>query len=319
MNEHNAEQTLEQRVGRVHLRTRQGIEAEHGADVFHVGANVFHLENWYSSHSLIRFVLRCLGLYERGVKNTLNIQVRRNPVNMARLPKAFDGYTVLQLSDLHLDMHADYPAALSEAIKALDYDLCVITGDFRAETKGNYEQALEALAKVRPHIKTAVYGILGNHDSIHMVPGIEALDISLLINQSVELKRVKANESASLWLAGIDDPHYFKMENFEKAADDIPSSAATILLSHSPEPYQRAAHIGFDLMLCGHTHGGQICLPGGRPLITNANAPRSFCSGVWRYGEMQGYTSVGSGSSLVDVRYNCLPEVTLHQLSAASD
>ena len=80
------------------------------------------------------------------------------------------------------------------------------------------------------------------------------------------------------------------MDNFERAAQYIPPDAAAILLSHSPEPYQRAAHAGFDLMLSGHTHGGQICLPGGVALMTNADCPRLFCKGAWRYQTMQGYT-----------------------------
>lgn len=310
MNEKNTLESLERRIGRVHLRQRHGIESEHGADVFRIGANMFHLENWYSSHQVIRFLLKCLGLYSRGVRNSLNIQLRQNNVLIPRLPAVFNGYTILHLSDLHLDMNPDYPAALIRRLDSLDYDLCVITGDFRARTSGPWEAAIEAMAKVRPHIHAPVYGILGNHDAIDMVPALESLDMQLLINQSGRIQR----DNMDLWLAGIDDPHYFQLENFEKAADEIPSSAVAILLSHSPEPYRRAAHIGFDLMLSGHTHGGQICLPGGTPLITNANAPRSFCAGAWEYEGMQGYTSVGSGSSVVDVRFNCPPEVTLHHL-----
>ena len=106
------------------------------------------------------------------------------------------------------------------------------------------------------------------------------------------------------------------MDNFEKAAQNIPPEALAILLSHSPEPYRLAAHTGFDLMLSGHTHGGQICLPGGVALMTNADCPRRFCRGAWRYHHMQGYTSLGSGSSVVGVRFNCPPEITLHHLRA---
>ncbi len=304
-------QRLEKRIGRVHLRTRTGIETEHGADVFHIGANVFHLENWYSGHKIIRFILKLLRLHTRGVRNSLNITARSNAVTIPHLPKAFDGFTLLHLSDLHLDMHPEYPSALNRAIEQLDYDLCVITGDFRARTKGPIDDAISAMGAVITQIKAPTYAILGNHDSIFMLPALEDMGIQVLLNQSVAISR----DNEKLWLAGIDDPHYFKMENFEKAADDIPAESASILLSHSPEPYQRAAHIGFDLMLSGHTHGGQICLPGGIALITNANAPRDYCAGKWRYGDMQGYTSVGSGSSIVDVRFNCPPEITLHRLS----
>lgn len=310
MNEKNDEQKLERRIGRVHLLQRRGIESEHGADVFRIGANVFHLENWYSGHRLIRFILKVLRLYERGVRNSLNIQLRENSVQMSHLPSSFDGFRLLHLSDLHLDMNPDYPAALVQRLQGLSYDACVITGDFRARTSGPWQAALEAMAEVRPHIQAPAYGILGNHDGIDMLPALEDLGIQILLNQAVQIKR----GSDLIWLAGIDDPHYFQLENFEKAADDIPADAPSILLSHSPEPYRRAAHIGFDLMLSGHTHGGQICLPGGLPLITNAHAPRRFCAGAWQYENMKGYTSVGSGSSVVDVRFNCLPEITVHTL-----
>ena len=87
-----------------------------------------------------------------------------------------------------------------------------------------------------------------------------------------------------------------------------------MLLSHTPELYRQAAHAGFDLMLCGHTHGGQICLPGGVPVLTNADCPRRYCAGRWRHHRMHGYTSRGTGVSMVDVRLNCPPEVTLHRL-----
>ena len=145
--------------------------------------------------------------------------------------------------------------------------------------------------------------------------GIEALGVRLLINESAILER----NGAFVHLAGIDDPHYFQVDNFDRATQHIPPDAAAILLAHSPEPYRLAAHAGFDLMLSGHTHGGQVCLPGEIALMTNADCPRRFCKGPWRYHTMQGYTSVGSGSSVVGVRFNCPPEITLHRLRVRPD
>ena len=301
---------LEKRIGRVHLQQRLGIEADHATQIFGRGRTFFHIENWYSTHALMRLTLRGLGLYRRGLRNATAIQVRRNEVVIPRLPEAFDGFTLLHLSDLHLDMDDGYPAALIERLGQVDYDVCVMTGDFRAKTYGPHEAAIEALAQVRPHLRGPVYAILGNHDSIRMVPAIEALGITLLLNESVSLER----GDATIHLAGIDDPHYFQVDNFDKAARRIPPGAAAILLSHSPETYRHAAHAGFDLTLSGHTHGGQICLPGGIALMTNAACPRRFCKGAWRYHAMQGYTSAGSGSSVVGVRFNCPPEITLHHL-----
>lgn len=304
---------LAARLGRVHLRQRLGLESEYEAQVFRSGTHFFHLENWFLAHAVIRTTLGLVGLHGRGRRNVLKIRMVRNEVRLASLPAAFDGYTILHLSDLHLDMSADFVHALIERVRAADYDLCVLTGDYRYRTRGPYAPALDGLARLRPHLKEPVYAVLGNHDTIRMVPGMEDLGIRVLLNESVTLER----DGATIHLAGIDDAHYYRVDNLHKAAHDIPHEAVSILLSHTPEPYRNAAHADFKLMLCGHTHGGQICLPGGIPLITDADCPRAYARGPWRYHDLVGYTSVGAGSSIVDVRLNCLPEITLHRLQRA--
>ena len=306
---------LEKRIGRIHFQQRLGIENDRATQIFGRGRTFFHIENWYSIHTLIRLILRGLGLYGRGLRNAAAIEIRHNEVILPKLPEAFDGFTLLHLSDLHLDMDPAYPAALIERLQQTDYDICVMTGDFRAKTYGDFDAAIAALAEVRPHLRGPVYAILGNHDSIRMVPAIEALGITLLLNESVVLER----DGARIHLAGIDDPHYYQVDNFDKATTHISPEELSILLSHSPETYRHAAHADFDLMLSGHTHGGQICLPGGIALMTNADCPRRFCRGAWRHHAMQGYTSTGSGASVVGVRYNCPPEITLHRLKVQPD
>jgi predicted MPP superfamily phosphohydrolase len=238
--------------------------------------------------------------------------VRENRVGIARLPLAFDGFTVLHLTDLHLDMRPDMPHVLAERVRDVDYDVAVITGDFRARTHGPWRAALDGLEQVRAQLADPVYAVLGNHDSLRMVPRMEAMGIRVLLNESIAIAR----GDEAIHIAGIDDPHYFGVHNMEKAAAGIPEQAVAILLAHSPEIYRQAAHAGFALMLSGHTHGGQICLPGGLPLYLNARCPRRFCRGAWRYHDLHGYTSVGSGVSVVDVRLNCPPEITLHRLRA---
>ena len=307
------ERKLVERLGRAHARQRLGLEQDYEARVFGLGRNFFHLENWYSVHGLIRLLLRASLLHGRGRRNARRIRVRHNPVAIAGLPTAAEGLRLLHISDLHLDMAEDMPAVLIETVRGLEYDLCVLTGDFRARTYGPCEDTLQGLARLRTHLSSPVYAILGNHDSIRMVPGIEALEIRLLLNESVVLEQ----GGGGIHLVGIDDPHYYRADNLEKAAADVPEDTVSILLAHSPEIYRHASYLGFDLMLCGHTHGGQICLPGGRPLLCNARAPRDLCRGAWRYNGMQGYTSVGSGVCVVDVRLNCPPEVTLHTLTRA--
>jgi len=301
---------LESRLGRLHVRQRLGLENDYEARVFRKGTHFFHLENWYSVHSLIRNSLRFVGLHGRGRRNALAIQVRENEITLPNLPRAFDGFTLLQLTDLHVDMNREFVQVLIAAVRSLDYDLCVLTGDYRARTFGSFAATLDGLKQLRAHLRDTVYAVLGNHDSIRMVPGMEAMGYRLLLNESVQIVR----DGQAIFLAGIDDAHYYRMENFHRAAHDVPAEAVSILLSHTPEAYRHAAYAGFNLMLSGHTHGGQICLPGGVPIITDADCPRALARGAWRYQDLIGYTSVGAGSCIVDVRLNCPPEIVLHRL-----
>ena len=301
---------LERRLGRVYARQRLGIERDHEAQLFGQGLNFFHIENWYSAHSLIRNSLRVTGLYARGRKNAAQVEVRRNLVKLKSLPPRFDGYSILHISDMHADISEDAMRRTIELVPDLRYDLCVVTGDYRGKTYGSYEQCLADVARVRSHLRAPVYGVLGNHDTIRMVPGLEAMGIRMLLNEADAITR----DGERIHLAGIDDAHFYRVDNIEKAAEHIPHGACSILLSHTPEVYRQAAHAGFALLLAGHTHGGQICLPGSIPIMLGSAMPRSLGSGAWKYHEMAGYTSVGAGTSIVAVRINCPPEITLHQL-----
>ena len=301
---------LEQRLGQLHARQRLGIERDHEAQIFGQGINFFHIENWYSIHSVIRTTLKLTGLYWRGVRNAQRIRVNRNYLAFEALPRRFDGFTVLHISDLHVDMNEGAMRRLTELLPGLDYDLCVLTGDYRGATFGAFDAALEGLARVRSELRGQVYGVLGNHDTIRMVPGLEEMRIRMLLNECEVISR----DDQRIYLAGIDDAHYYRVDNIEKAAAKIPHGGFSILLSHTPEIYRQAAHAGFDLLLGGHTHGGQICLPGSIPITLDSVLPRRMGAGSWKYHEMMGYTSVGVGSSIVAVRINCLPEITLHHL-----
>lgn len=304
-------EALEPRLGHLYIRQRLGLERDYEAHIFRKGTHFFHIENWYSIHGLIRGGLRAAGLLARGRRNALAIEVRHHDVEIAHLPAAFEGFTLLQLSDLHFGMSAGFLGALIARIRPLKYDLCVLTGDYRAPTFGPYDLALAGLKELRAHLAGMPYAVLGNHDTIRMVPGMEALGYRLLINEYAKVQR----GGDELYVAGIEDAHFYRLENYHRTAHDIPGHAASILLSHTPEAYRHAAHAGFALMLCGHTHGGQICLPGGIPILTDADSPRAFARGSWRHHEMVGYTSAGAGTCIVDVRLNCAPEVTLHRLT----
>ena len=301
---------LEQRLGRVHAKQRLGIETAHEAQVFGQGINFFHIENWYSVHSVIRNTLKLAGLYERGKRNAERIVVRHNDVWFEQLPPLFDGFAILHISDMHVDMNEVAMRHLAELVSDLRYDACVLTGDFRGKTFGPFEATLDGVSRVRAHLKQPVYGVLGNHDTILMVPGLEAMGIRMLLNESEAILR----DDQRIDIAGIDDAHFFRVDNIEKAASQIPDGQFSILLSHTPEIYRQAAHAEFNLLLSGHTHGGQICLPASIPITLDSVLPRRMGAGAWQYHNMIGYTSVGAGSSVVAVRFNCPPEITLHTL-----
>lgn len=195
-------------------------------------------------------------------------------------------------------------------VSVLEYDICVLTGDYRGKTYGPFAASLKGINELVKQLRGPLYGVLGNHDSIYMAPSLEAIGIRILFNESETIYR----GGHQIYLAGVDDAHFYRADDLAKAAKLIPQDAFSILLSHTPEVYSRAASTGFDLMLSGHTHGGQLCLPGGIPIKLEARLPRVFGAGSWYHSDMAGYTSVGVGTSLLPVRLNCPPEITLHTL-----
>ena len=301
---------LEERLGRLYARQRLGIEGEREGRVFGQGINFFHPENWYLSASFIRTALMATGLYWRARKNAENIKIRHHDIRSPQVPDSFHGFTILHLSDLHADLNSGAMRRLIELLPTVSYDLCVLTGDYRGKTYGPYQAAIDGLARVRAHLQGPVYGVLGNHDTIRMVPALEEIGIRMLLNESDAIER----SGEQIHLVGIDDAHYYRVDNIEKAASSLPAADLSILLSHTPEIYRQAAHAGFQVLLSGHTHGGQICLPGAIPIILDSVLPRRMGAGAWMYRGMVGYTSVGVGSCILPVRLNCPPEITLHRL-----
>src|SRR5215813_14056977 len=217
---------LELRLGRLYARQRLGIERDHEARIFGQGINFFHIENWYSVHSIIRAALKLTGLHWRGVQNAQRIQVKHNEIRFKTLPSQFDGFTVLHISDLHVEMNQGAMQRLIELLPGKHYDVCVLTGDYRATTFGSFDAALEGLARVRACINGTVYGVLGNYDTIQMVPGLEGMGIRMLLNECEAISR----DDQCIYLAGIDDAHYYQVDNIEKAASEIPHDGFSILL-----------------------------------------------------------------------------------------
>ncbi|MCC5850935.1 MAG: metallophosphoesterase family protein [Verrucomicrobia bacterium] len=255
--------------------------------------------------------LYCSGQLGRARRMARDPLVVQREVYFERLPEAFDGYRILHLSDFHFDYTEELPEIVAEAIRHLDFDVCVLTGDFRGETYGPYEESLRSLERTREALGPEVYAVLGNHDNLEIMLRFPDMGIHGLLNESVWLEK----DGARILLAGVDDPHYYKTHDFSSMRADVNAADVAILLAHSPEVYRQAAGEGFDFMLSGHTHGGQICLPGGRPVIAHVkDTPREMVKGPWSYQRMQGYTSTGVGTSTLDCRLNCRSEITLHIL-----
>jgi predicted MPP superfamily phosphohydrolase len=291
---------------------RKSIEVGHFEAWLTHGKGTFHFENLSWLRRLLNRLSRLAGLYGRGNRNILDIQVRNEAFAFENLPPAFDGFKILHMSDLHIDGLPGLTEAIKSRIQDLEYDLCLLTGDFRFEIYGpshNVDHLMEDLLQA-VHAPSGILGILGNHDFFETVPILESKGVKMLVNDATAIER----DGQHIWFAGLDDPHYYGCDDLEAALAGVPDQAFKVLAVHTPELFREASRAGIDLYLCGHTHGGQICLPWIGPVLLNAHCPRRLTRGSWRQGRMQGYTSTGTGSSMVPVRFNCPPEITLIEL-----
>ncbi|MCF8038873.1 MAG: metallophosphoesterase [Desulfohalobiaceae bacterium] len=307
-------QRIETRLGKDHLEKRLQNQVRRAAKLYTIGGlSFFHPKNAKRFHLLLKLFFQALGVFRRGQMNCLDYRPEEVPVALKRLPGAFREFRVLQLSDLHADGIPDTGVRLRNLLQGIECDLCVITGDFRFDTYSEYLAAMTTTKNIVSAVKAThgIFGVLGNHDYIEFVPELEKAGIQLLLNESIRIEK----GGRSLLLAGVDDPHMYRLHDLKKALHDRRNGEISLLLSHTPEIYSQAEEAGVDYLLCGHTHGGQICLPGRKAIISNAFCPRRYCAGLWRYRNMWGYTSRGTGSSGLAVRYFCPPEITLHILS----
>src|SRR5207244_5536476 len=131
--------------------------------------------------------------------------------------------------------------SLLSIVSDISYDICVLTGDYRGKTFGPFGKCLEYVGALRARLTRPIYAVLGNHDSIRMAPAIETMGIRLLFNECDVVTR----GDHAIYLAGVDDAHFYRVEDIKKAATQIPPEGFSILLSHTPEVYQQAAKAGF--------------------------------------------------------------------------
>jgi hypothetical protein len=303
---------LEHRLGAENFRRRLRAEQALLAPLRCFSASPrTHVAKLVLSNPLIRFCFRLLGIHRRGYAQFLHPRVVDHVVRLPNLPVALEGVTILQMSDLHLDLDPGFVPALAKHLDELHYDLAVITGDFRNLTTGPHEPAVAGTIALLRHLHAPVYAVPGNHDSLAMVPPLEAAGLRFLLNEHI----VWTRGGAQLVVAGVDDAIYHETHDLARAFAGAPEDATRVLLSHSPAIYREAPAHHVQLFLAGHTHGGQICLPGGHMVLSSLRCPRRYLRGAWTYEGVQGYTSPGTGACGVPLRFYCPAEITRHILA----
>jgi predicted MPP superfamily phosphohydrolase len=262
----------------------------------------------------VNTLLWLIGEYRKGIEDALDVRLYELLLPVPGLDPRLDGLSILHITDLHLGVLDGIEEAVTAAVTGVEADLCVLTGDYAPR----YGQRTERVAKGVQRIlagataKHGVYATLGNYDSANLARQLmEGGICNLLVNRQV---RLEVN-GVAVEITGTDDP-YDQDHGPILAALAEPGEGFRIALVHTPDMAAEAAAGGFDLYLCGHTHGGQICLPGGKPVITNCKRRSDLATGLWREGGMWGYTSRGAGVSSIGRRHNCPPEVTLIRLVA---
>jgi predicted MPP superfamily phosphohydrolase len=247
--------------------------------------------------------------------------VERVELTLKRLPAAFDGMTIAQLSDFHYDGLSN-AASISTAISSIDHlapDLIVLTGDFVTlpmfkDTDRSSARAAEPCAELLGRLRApmGVVGVLGNHDHYtdpnYIAECLSAHNIRMLRDSSFNLEK----SGSRLWIAGTNDMEA-PAGNVDKAMRGIPHDETTVLLIHEPDLADEAAKHPVDLQLSGHSHGGQVRFPFvGAPVLPYLG--RKYPWGLRNIGSMMLYTNRGIGTIRLPVRFFCPPEITLFTL-----
>jgi len=238
-------------------------------------------------------------------------------LSLPRLDPTFDGYRLIQISDVHMDhrhMTRDRLLGIVSLINAQQPDFVVVTGDF--VTRGNAAVYADSVVTPLRELRTrdGAAAILGNHDHWagafavrQMIADADLIDV----NNGVHTIR---RGGAQLHIAGVDDI-WENQQRLDRVLDALPSDGAALLLAHEPDfADESAATERFDLQLSGHTHGGQCVLPGGAmPILPELG--HKYPSGLYQVGDMWQYTNRGLGMTwFPQVRFNCRPEISVFTL-----
>jgi predicted MPP superfamily phosphohydrolase len=239
------------------------------------------------------------------------LSVERHEIALRRLPPELDGLRIVQLSDIH---HSPFTGSAQimhaiETANSLEPDIIALTGDYVSHDPSYASPCAEMLGRLRA--RHGVYAVLGNHD--HWTDAALITDlfrlagIQVLVNEGMRFEL----GGASFWLAGVDDT-MVGLEDLPLALAGSRADEMKLLLAHNPIILRRAARAGVDLVLSGHTHGGQITWRSEKS--ASGRPRRRILRGLGRRGQTQIYVTRGLGTVVLPVRYGCPPEVSLLEL-----
>jgi uncharacterized protein len=241
-------------------------------------------------------------------------EVNHIDITLPKLDRAFNGYRIVQISDLHAGDGIDRSQLekVVAAVNAEQPDLIVITGDHITRIPKQHLELLDTLNKLQPRDLTI--SILGNHDVFNdteqVRQAIRTNGITLLENNIYTLKRA----SSTLHIAGVGDV-FAKQDKLDQILAQLPATGAAIMLAHEPDFADKTAATGrFGLQLSGHSHGGQIRVPffaGYVPILAE-----KYPLGRYQVGQMIQYTNRGIGLVKLYARFNCRPEISVFNLVA---
>lgn len=244
------------------------------------------------------------------------IEITQLDIKIPFLNRVFDGYRLVQFSDIHLGtlVQEEHLNIIIDHVNELEPDTIAITGDFVSHKPDEYAfPLLAALSRlVAKDVKVAV---LGNHDHWTSAESIRwVLKRSSFVELGNSVLPLYRGDDI-LFIAGIDD-FLVNLDRIGLVLDQIPERSAAILLAHEPDFADISAATGwFGLQISGHTHGGQIRIP----FVSRFLLPprgRKYPSGLYQLNGMTLYTNRGIGTSWLEIRYHCPPEITVYNLLA---
>ncbi|HUW56498.1 MAG TPA: metallophosphoesterase [Planctomycetota bacterium] len=234
------------------------------------------------------------------------LRERRLVLHFPGFPAALDGLKLCLVSDLHLRKPTPTFDELLSYLNTHTFDLACCTGDVAGSWGGTSAASLELARRLFQSSPPRLgwFAVRGNNDPRPFMRRLARMGVHVLYNEAVRI----GGSDPPFYLVGVDDPHYGH-DDLDAALRDVPQDAFKLLLAHSPDVIHNAARRRVELVLSGHTHGGQIRLPVIGAVLTQSRVGRRYAWGLARKGDTLIYTTCGVGWALVPVRFNCPPEV----------